>query len=367
MIKAVILGTAHMHCNEIALYIAEQPETELVGVADLTPDVAELCDKRYTRGWNLQNIAATYGTPVFSDYEKMLDETKPDVAYILCENGKKPELVTACARRGVDVVIEKPMAVSLDEARKIREAVDASGIEAYVNWPVVWRHYVLQLKAALDAGLIGEPIRVRYLNGHTGPLGKGARHRGVSADAEQMTDEERAATWWHRSEAGGGAYLDICCYGCLYTAWLLGAGADSVLAYGANLNTPVGDTEDNAAAIVSYPGKMSVIEATWTTPNIAVPSGPMVVGTEGVICCEFDAEHKPFLRAFDAYGKEIAVPDFEHPAKWQNMPWQYAAHKLRGEAVLPAVTLPFNLNAMAMLDAVIRAAESGEKTPVPAV
>ena len=66
------------------------------------------------------------------------------------------------------------------------------------------------MKAALDEKLVGEPLKLRYINGHTGPLGKGAKHRGVSENAEEMTDEQRSKTWWHKEKFGGGVYLDIC-------------------------------------------------------------------------------------------------------------------------------------------------------------
>ena len=44
----------------------------------------------------------------------MLDEVKPDIAFILCETCKKPEIVAECAKRKVNVSIEKPMALTLE-------------------------------------------------------------------------------------------------------------------------------------------------------------------------------------------------------------------------------------------------------------
>ena len=48
----------------------------------------------------------------------------------------------------------------------------------------------MKMKAALDSKLVGEPVKLRYINGHTGPLGKGAMHRGVSDNAEEIADEK---------------------------------------------------------------------------------------------------------------------------------------------------------------------------------
>lgn len=236
MIRAVIIGFSHMHVNEVALYLSEQPDFELVGAAGVKSNLPEIPPLRYTPKWNLENVKTNYFSNIYDDYRAMLDELKPDIAFILSENCEKPEIVTECAKRGVNVSIEKPIAVNIEEAKRIKAAVDKYGIEAVVNWPVVWREYVHRMKNAIDGGIIGKPIKLRYINGHTGPLGKGAKHRGVSENAEEMTDEQRGKTWWHSLSHGGGVYLDISCYGCLFLKWLLGDGEKAAISYGANSN-----------------------------------------------------------------------------------------------------------------------------------
>ena len=59
-IKAVIIGFAHMHVNEVALYISEQPEFELAGAADVKSGTEEIPDLRYTAKWNLENVSKNY-------------------------------------------------------------------------------------------------------------------------------------------------------------------------------------------------------------------------------------------------------------------------------------------------------------------
>ena len=361
MMRAVIIGFAHMHVNEVALYLSEQPDFELAAVADVDSGAEKVAGYRYTGQWNLENVRKNYCEKVYEDYRQMLDEEKPDMAFILTENCMKPEVVEECAKRGVNVCIEKPMAVSLEEAKRILETVNHYGIEAVVNWPVAWRPYLHKMKAALDAKLVGEPIKLRYINGHTGPLGKGAKHRGVTENAEEMSDEVRAKTWWHQEKYGGGVFLDISCYGCLFAKWLMGDGEKSVLSYGANLNTPFGDTADNFAAIIKYDDKMSVIEGTWTTPRAVIPSGPMVLCTEGVVMCTGGAENAPDVKAYDIYGNEIELPEYEPKQSLQNMPWHYANHKNSGEKILDILTIEKNVEIMAILDAVVKASQSGKE------
>ena len=362
MIKAVIIGFSHMHVNEVALYISERDDMELLAVSDVpSAGAEEIPPLRYTPKWNLQNVKDNYCSNVYEDYKEMLDTEKPDIAFILTENCQKPEVVLECAKRGINVSIEKPIAVSLKEADKIKASVDKYGIEAVVNWPVVWREYVMKMKAALDSKLVGEPIKLRYINGHTGPLGKGAKHRGVSDNAEEMTDEQRGKTWWHKESLGGGVFLDIACYGCFFSRWFMGEGAKSIISMGANLNTPFGDTDDNFAAAIKYDGKMSVIEGTWTTPRAVIPSGPMVLCTDGVIMCTGGAENEPDVKAFDIYGNEVEIPEIEFTDKFKNMPCQYANYIAAGEDIYPMLTLDMNMEVMAILDAAIKSAKSGKE------
>jgi len=225
---------------------------------------------------------------------------------------------------------------------------------------VLWRPYIHRMKAAIDSGVVGKPIELRYINGHTGPLGKGAKHRGVTEKAEEMTDEQRARTWWHNSQYGGGAFLDICCYGCLFAKWFLGDGEKAIYAHGAQLNTPYGDAEDNLAAIIRYDDKkMAVIEGTWSTPRAVIPSGPMVICTEGAIVCTGGAENMPDVKAYDMYGNEVAVPEFAEVEAYKNLPAHYISCLHAGKPIHEMLTLEKNMEVMAILDAAIRSSHSG--------
>ncbi len=356
--KAVIIGFSHMHVNEVAQYISECEGFDLVGLAEV-PDLAETVPAyRYTAVWNLENVRDNYCPHVYSDYREMLTELSPDYAFILTENCRKPEIVEECAKRGVNVCIEKPLAVSYEEALKIEKTVERYGIEALVNWPVLWRPYLHRMKAAIDAGIVGEPIRLRYLNGHTGPLGKGARHRGVSSAAEDMGDDIRAKTWWHKASHGGGNLLDIGCYGCLFTHWFLGEGAKTVQSMSAELNTPFGDTEDNFAAMIGYDDRLSVIEGTWTTPAPAIPSGPMLTGKNGTIYCIGTAGNNPDLVAYDITGNPLEIPELDLGKAYKNLPEHIMHRERTGEPLQPMVTLRENMKVLRLLDAVVRAAKS---------
>ena len=363
--RAVIIGFAHMHVNEIAAYISEEESFELSGIADLPPEKPEKTRARYTRAWNLENVSGKTGVVPDGDYRAMLDRIKPDLAFILTENHRKAEVVRECAARGVGVVIEKPMSVTYREALEIRDAVRKAGVEAMVNWPVIWRPYIHHELAVLESGIAGKLQKVYYINGHTGPLGVGARHRGVDAAAEEMTDEARASTWWYQEGTGGGAFLDIGCYGFFYNTWARPASDRplKVSAFAENVGTPFMPRKvpDNMAAVIAYPDSYGVIEGTWTMPQSFLPTGPVFCCSEGVV---FTTAEKD-VKAVDLTGKEIPLPAWKVPDHIENLVGHYAAAKAAGTPLLRPVTLDFNLRVASLLDAAMRSAASGAFEDVP--
>lgn len=360
MIKAVIVGTAHMHVNEIALYIQGEENSVLLGVSDVAPDEAENTDKRYTREWNYKNLVENLGVKGYENYIEMLDEVKPDVCFVLVENAKKVKIVEEIAKRKIDVIIEKPMAITSADADEILSIQKKYGVNIFVNWPVTWRKYVREWKATIDSGKYGTLSKVRYINGHTGPLGKGAKHRGVTQKAEEMTDEERGRTWWYKSSQGGGAFADILCYGCFFARWAFNKLPSTISAIGKNLNTPYGDVEDNVTAIMDFDGGFAVAEGTWTTPRKRMTTGPEAVLTDGDVWCDGVPDESAFISALDVYGNEGETVKLSEDESFKNMPCQYAAFKLKGQPMHETLTLSFNRDIASMIESAVKSNESGK-------
>ncbi len=191
-----IIGFAHMHINNVAALYAEHPQVEMVACADTIPDMPELREAPYTRTWNVKNIMTNLNiSQSYDDYCEMLDKEELDIVICCSENAKHPDIVEACAAAGVSVCVEKPMAMSLSHALRMVRAYQASEATMIVNWPMTWSPSARKAKELIDDGVIGRILEVRVRLGHTGPLGPGAAHAGVSDTAAPMTGVERAATW----------------------------------------------------------------------------------------------------------------------------------------------------------------------------
>ena len=355
-----LIGFAHMHINNVGALFAAHPQADVVACADTVPDRPELRKGPYTREWNVEHALKDLGVPkAYDRYHELLDTEKLDIVVCCSENAKHPEVVEACAAAGAHVCVEKPMAMSLSHARRMARAVEAAGTKMIVNWPMTWSPSARKAKELIDAGAIGRVLEVKWRGGHTGPLGAGAKHEGVTDEAAPLSPTELGATWWHAIAPGGGAMLDYCCYGAMVAYWYIGQKALAAVGMRGNLNSPFGDADDNGAMIVRFPSAMGLFEGSWTTWDHGVPNGPIVYGTDGTLVVEGKGE-KAAVREEHGHGqttvhKTDPLPDGRH-----NVAYEYIHHLDTGDAVHPTLEMNFNLDAMAILDAGLRAAVSGK-------
>ena len=359
-----VIGFAHMHINNVLGLFAKHPQVELVACADTAPDVPELRAGPYTRQWNLKHALQDLGVPKSYDcYHEMLGAERFDIVICTSENAHHPAVVEACAKAGANVCVEKPMAASLSDALAMVRSATAGGVTMLVNWPMTWNASARKAKALIDDGAIGRVMGVKARLGHAGPLGSGARHEGVAEEAAPLSATELGRVWWHNRAAGGGAMLDFCCYGCMIARWFVGVPAVAAVGMRANLNSPWGDADDNGAMIVRFPEAMGLFEGTWTTRHHGVGGGPIVFGTEGTLVME-SRDGKALVRQERGKGEAILHEADPLPAGRTTIAEEFIHHLESGQPVHPTLEQAINLDAMAILDAGVRSADSGRQETV---
>jgi len=356
--RAGIIGFGHMHINNVAALYARHPQIEWVACADTHPLTPELREAPYTRGWNLKFAMKELAVPKsYTDYREMLAKEKFDLIIVTSENAQHPAVVEACAAAGVHVCVEKPMAASLADALRMVRACQAAKTTMLVNWPLTWSPQSRKIKELIDNGAIGRVLEIRWRAGHTGPLGPDAAHAGVSETAAPMTGPERGATWWHQAAAGGGAMLDYCCYGAMVARWYIGQQATAAIGLKANLDSQWGDADDNAAMIVRFPQAMALFEGSWTTLDHGVSGGPIVLGTTGTLVMDYASDKVKLLRGH-GHDEEFECPPL--PRGREDVAREFVHHLETGEPLHQTLEMMFNLEAMAILDAGVRSADSGK-------
>jgi predicted dehydrogenase len=362
--RLAIIGFGHMHINNVAALFADHPQVEWAACADTVPAMPEHRAAPYTRDWNRAHLIDKLAIPkCYDDYLQMLAREEIDIAIVTSENAQHPDVVEACAAAGVNVCIEKPMAMSLADGLRMARACQAAGATMVVNWPLTWSPAARKAHALIGEGLIGRLIQVKWRAGHTGPLGPGAQHAGVSDVAAPMSGPELATTWWHQEAAGGGAMLDFCCYGAMVSRWFIGQQAVAAMGMKANLNSHWGNADDNGVILVRFPGAMALLEGSWTTLDHGVPTGPIVYGTEGTLVVERQASStggSQIVRLERGHGEtEIYEPEFL-PEGRTTIAEEYIHYLETGEPLHPTLEMGFNVEVMAILDAGVRSSASGQ-------
>jgi len=183
--------------------------------------------------------AASLGIPCYPDYEQLLDRTGPDAVIISLPDAMLSAAGVACARRGLHVLLEKPMGVSVQEADAVIEAARTAGIRLMVNFVHRFRAEYQQVKALIDSGAIGHPILV--------------------LDSMTSGRSEIPAWVWERSVAGGGMMMFNGVHSVDRLAWLAGSPIARVSAVAGTFSYPVEVEDTLIGAVVFRQGALGAV------------------------------------------------------------------------------------------------------------
>lgn len=179
-----IIGTGGISGSHIGAYL-NQPDVELVAGCDLIPGKAEAKFAEYE----------VKEAKFFTDYKEMIDTVEMDAVSVCTYNRTHAECTIYALEHGLNVLLEKPMTVTLDEAIAIRKAEKASGKLVSVGFQPRFDANMQMIKKIVESGELG---RVYYVQ-----TGGGRRH-GIPVSWSE--------TFIENDKAGLGALGDIGCY-----------------------------------------------------------------------------------------------------------------------------------------------------------
>ena len=119
-------------------------DVELVGIVDPAPQAEE--------------FARSVGVPWFADYGQMLDVTRPRGVLISTPNVTHARIATDCLERGVPVIVEKPIAHTVEDAQQICDVSRNKGVPALVGHHRRHNPIVRHAKQVIDSGKLGRPV-----------------------------------------------------------------------------------------------------------------------------------------------------------------------------------------------------------------
>jgi len=271
-----VLGISfdHMHMGDLLRQVAEHPDAEIAGVFD--PDRTRM-----------QAAIAKFAIPaerVFTDLEACLSMARADLAIICSATAEHANTVEKIAPHGLNVLVEKPFAASVPDARRMIKAMEGRGRLA-INWPLAWYPSHNTAKRLIDEGAIGDLIEVHYYDGNRGPLYHLADKVEVSPEE---VEAQKPTSWWYKKAAGGGSLLDYLGYGVTLGTWFRGSEAPVEVTSVVD-KTPGIEVDQHSITVCRYPRGLSKFETRWgtlTDPWTEQPQprcGFVLVGSGGSI------------------------------------------------------------------------------------
>jgi scyllo-inositol 2-dehydrogenase (NADP+) len=238
-------GLVHGHAAGFLSRYRDSREIELVGIAEPDRDVAA----RYIQRSRLDS------TSVYPSLEVMLDRAKPQAVVAFTSTAGHLAVVEACGARKIPVMMEKPLAVSVEQARAIERISSEAGITVLVNYETTWYPSNHAAYALARERALGEIRKVVVHDGHRGP-----REIGVQPEfLAWLTDPE---------QNGAGALFDFGCYGANLMTWLMhDARPTSVTAVTRRFKPEIYPrVDDEATILLEYAGAQAIIQASWNWP-----------------------------------------------------------------------------------------------------
>jgi predicted dehydrogenase len=361
--RVAVIGLAHMHVNELMRRFAELPNVEMVAVADTgRPELNQSSPS--TRAHTLAVALNEIGIPrSYADYHELLEREKPDIVLLCPELAHTAEIGEVVASHGAHIVTEKPMTVSLADAQRLVRATQSAGVQLMVNWPSAWSGAIRRMQQLTQSGAAGTVLQVHTRMGSGGPFATGSAHPGVRERVTPLTEAEKAATWWYDASLGGGAYLDYCCYGAALARWFFDRQPVFASGVRTNLASSFGTADDTGMLIMDFDGGLGVAEATWTSVDLGGLYGPVVNGSEATLSVDDTASTHRVRVSHGEPAVRFEEP-LDLPAERATLALDFLHHLETGEPLQPLQGPDFNLDVMAILDAGIRSAESGQREAV---
>ena len=244
-LRVAIVGLVHGHVAGFLGPALKRSDIQIVGIAEPDRQLAQ----RYANEFNLDSKL------FFSDLEEMLTKVQPQAVLAYTNTRDHRRVVEVAARHHVAVMMEKPLAVSLEDALAIQRAADAPHIPVLVNYETTWYPSNNGAYQLARDGALGELRKVVVHDGHKGPKEIGVEPEFLS----WLTDPARN---------GAGALFDFGCYGADLTTWLMNGEAPlTVTAITQQIKPQVYPTvDDEATIILTYPKAQAILQASWNWP-----------------------------------------------------------------------------------------------------
>ena len=154
--KYALIGCGRISPNHLAA--AKDNNLDITALADITPSAMDDKAAKFSLD----------GTRHYTDYREMLDREKPELVAIATESGKHAAIALDCLDSGCNVIIEKPIALSLSDADAIIAKAKQTGLKVCTSHQNRFNKSVKKIREALELGRFGDCFTAQHISAGTG-------------------------------------------------------------------------------------------------------------------------------------------------------------------------------------------------------
>jgi len=335
LLKVCVAGLNHDHIYNI-LNAYKNKQVEILGIAEPNKELWA----KYGKQFNVPDSL------FFTDLKQMLAKVKkPDAVLGYNAVANHVDVVEICAPLGLPVMVEKPLAATLEQAKRIEALANKYHIKVLTNFETTWYPSYQDIYNHIYQDSIGPIKKMVVHDGHQGPKEIGCSKEFLAWLTDPVLN-------------GAGALNDFGCYGADLMTWFMhGQHPIAVTAIARHYKPEIyPKVEDDATILVEYPGATGQIEASWNWPF-------------GIKDLEVFGDHG-YYHAFN--GTDIASRMRENIKSTKkatplaapiNDPLVYLAAALNGQiaATDDQSSLKYNMIVMQILDAAKRSINTGKR------
>jgi predicted dehydrogenase len=271
--KIGILSCDHMHAESYTESLKHIEKVEIAGIGE----------ENEKKG---KDFAQRHGIRYFKDYGDMLSDKSVDAVLICSANSKHAKMTIDAAKAKKHVIVEKPIATTIEDAQKMIDACKENKVKLMVSFPVRYAPPIRRMKEIVDNGKLGEIIGISATNHGTMPGG-----------------------WFiEKSLSGGGAIMDHTVHVVDILRWMLKSEVKEVYA---KMGTLIHDIPVEDCGLISMKFENEIfatLDASWSRPKSFPTWGDVtfeIAGTKGSMSIDTFAQHGMLYSDEIAYSKNL--------------------------------------------------------------
>ncbi len=233
-------------------------------------EISAVCDIIYDK---MDELLAKHGLEneksirKYDDYKKMIEDVTPELVSIATESGNHAEIALYCIDNGINVIIEKPMAMSMSDADEIIRRSEEKGVKVSACHQNRFNIAIQELRKAIEAGRFGK-------------LSHGSIHVRWNRNENYYKQAPWRGTW----AQDGGALMNQCIHGIDLLRWMMGDEIDEI--YGATRQQfhDYLEAEDVGMAVIKFKnGAIGTIEGTTNVYPENLEETLYIFGEKGTV------------------------------------------------------------------------------------